>query len=105
MVSFTALCLSLALVGMSAAAYNSTQMAEIYINLGSGEDPSVVNCTTYSSLFTSTGLLHQPGVPDVSGTADLQKACEADHAEVSKPLFAARAVVIVWADAGRTGAF
>jgi len=83
--SFASLAFALALVGLSAAAYNSTQVAETYINLGAGANPTNVNCTKYAALFTSTGLLHQPGVPDVTGTADIMKSCVADHAEVSCP--------------------
>lgn len=81
MVSFSPLCLALALVA-SVAAHNSTQMAEMYITLGAGADPSGVNCTAFSQLFTPNGTQLQPGAPDITGTTDLMKFCAADHAQV-----------------------
>jgi len=87
MASTSALCLLAALVAAASAAYNSTEMAEVYINLGAGKDPTNVNCAEYAALFSAKGVLHQPGVPDVTGKADLVKACEADHAEID-PLVA-----------------
>lgn len=66
------------------AYYNSSEIADIYINLGANDDnPTTVNCTRYAQLFLPNGILHQPGVPDVQGWADIAAACQTDHAQVN----------------------
>jgi len=61
--------------------WNGVPVAESYINLGAINNvPSSYNCTAYAALFTSTGILHSPGIPDCIGTAQIYKCCEADHA-------------------------
>lgn len=81
-------CLFAVMVMVAADPWNGNPIAETYINLGAVDDkPSTYNCSAYAALFTPTGILHAPGIPDAVGTAQIIAQCEADHKTVS-PLIA-----------------
>lgn len=66
--------------------WDGVPVASAYINLGATDNqPATFNCTTYAALFTPTGILHAPGIPDCIGTAQIKACCEADH-QVMNPL-------------------
>lgn len=64
--------------------WNGVPIAESYINLGASNNvPSSIDCNAYAALFTPTGILHAPGVPDCIGTSAIVKCCLADHSSLS----------------------
>jgi hypothetical protein len=63
--------------------WNSTEQAEIFINLGSIDSvPAHYNCTRYAALFTPDGILNTPGIPAAQGMTQITQACENSHGQV-----------------------
>jgi hypothetical protein len=64
--------------------YNSTELAEIYINLGSlDHNPEKVDCNLYTKLFAPNAVKHTPGAPDAVGQPAINNACQTSHGQVN----------------------